>query len=136
VTTAANDGSGSSGSPSRRTLIASSTTILLLSVVAAWYALVRPVWGMIAARGWVQHECEIVSSGIDSRYTRNSSGKSSLSHSLAVVYRYEYAGDLYRPSHRPSAPAVVFVSGYPDPGLVAMLGKPLKDWSSGTRATG
>jgi dienelactone hydrolase len=38
--------------------------------------------------------------------------------------------DLYRPSHSPSAPAVVFVSGYPDPGLVAMLGKPLKDWAS------
>ncbi|MCU0687815.1 MAG: alpha/beta hydrolase [Polyangiaceae bacterium] len=41
--------------------------------------------------------------------------------------------DLYRPAPaggaRPS-PALVFVSGYPDPGLAAMLGKRLKDWAS------
>jgi hypothetical protein len=41
--------------------------------------------------------------------------------------------DLYRPPHttatRPG-PAVVIVSGLPDPGVVAMLGKPLKDWRS------
>ncbi|MDC0666484.1 DUF3592 domain-containing protein [Nannocystis radixulma] len=69
--------------------------LLLLSLVAAWYSLVRPAWGMIAARGWVEHECEIVSSRIQSSYTRNSSGKSSLSESLAIVYRYEYAGRIH-----------------------------------------
>jgi len=38
---------------------------------------------------------------------------------------------LYRPLHpTPSCPAVVFVSGLPDPGVVAMLGKPLHDWAS------
>jgi acetyl esterase/lipase len=39
--------------------------------------------------------------------------------------------DLYRPPHATGpCPAVVFVSGLPDPGVTAMLGKPLKDWSS------
>lgn len=39
--------------------------------------------------------------------------------------------DLYRPPAAASpGPAVVFVSGLPDPGVVAMLGKPLKDWAS------
>jgi len=39
--------------------------------------------------------------------------------------------DLYRPLHATSpSPALVFVSGYPDPGMVAMLGKPLKEWAS------
>lgn len=39
--------------------------------------------------------------------------------------------DIYRPPGAAGpSPAVVFVSGYPDPGVVAMLGKPLKDWAS------
>jgi len=39
--------------------------------------------------------------------------------------------DLYRPPQATTpCPAVVFVSGLPDPGVVAMLGKPLKDWAS------
>lgn len=39
--------------------------------------------------------------------------------------------DLYRPPHATTpSPALVFVSGLPDPGVVAMLGKPLKDWTS------
>jgi dienelactone hydrolase len=39
--------------------------------------------------------------------------------------------DLYRPPHATApCPAVVFVSGLPDPGVVAMLGKPFKDWAS------
>lgn len=39
--------------------------------------------------------------------------------------------DLYRPPHATTpSPALVFVSGLPDPGVVAMLGKPLKDWAS------
>jgi hypothetical protein len=38
--------------------------------------------------------------------------------------------DLYRPAGAGPHPAVVFVSGFPDPGMVAMLGKPLKDWAS------
>lgn len=39
--------------------------------------------------------------------------------------------ELYRPRHATTpSPAVIFVSGYPDPGIVAMLGKPLKDWAS------
>ncbi|MCC6996589.1 MAG: hypothetical protein IT370_18405 [Deltaproteobacteria bacterium] len=41
------------------------------------------------------------------------------------------AFDLYRPPHAAGPlPAVVFVSGYPDPGMAAMLGRPLKDWES------
>lgn len=41
------------------------------------------------------------------------------------------AFELYRPPGAEGPrPAVLFVSGYPDPGLVAMLGKPLKDWTS------
>lgn len=39
--------------------------------------------------------------------------------------------DLYRPLHTSGPSAVLlFVSGYPDPGMVAMLGKPLKEWAS------
>lgn len=39
--------------------------------------------------------------------------------------------DLYRPPHATApCPAVVFVTGLPDPGVVAMLGKPIKDWAS------
>lgn len=38
--------------------------------------------------------------------------------------------DLYRPPGAAPSPAVVFVSGFPDPGMVAMMGKPLKDWAS------
>ncbi|MGN6108022.1 MAG: alpha/beta hydrolase [Kofleriaceae bacterium] len=39
--------------------------------------------------------------------------------------------DLYRPPQATApCPAVVLVSGLPDPGVVAMLGKPLKDWAS------
>jgi dienelactone hydrolase len=39
--------------------------------------------------------------------------------------------DLYRPLHATGpSPAIVIVSGLPDPGVVAMLGKPLKDWAS------
>ncbi|WAS95207.1 alpha/beta hydrolase [Nannocystis punicea] len=39
--------------------------------------------------------------------------------------------DLYRPPRRDvPAPAVVFVSGLPDPGVVGLFGKPLKDWAS------
>ncbi len=39
--------------------------------------------------------------------------------------------DLYRPPHATGpSPAVVFVLGLPDPGVVQMLGKPLKDWPS------
>lgn len=38
--------------------------------------------------------------------------------------------DLYRPPGAAApCPAVMFVSGFPDPGLAAMLGKPLKDWA-------
>ncbi|MEO7110771.1 MAG: hypothetical protein ABI183_10060, partial [Polyangiaceae bacterium] len=42
------------------------------------------------------------------------------------------AFDLYRPrsEDRRAHPAVILVSGLPDPGVVAMLGKPLKDWAS------
>ena len=39
------------------------------------------------------------------------------------------AFDLYRPAVSTNA-AVVFVSGYPDPGLTAILGKPLMEWVS------
>lgn len=39
--------------------------------------------------------------------------------------------DLYRPPHATTpSPALVFVSGYPDPGMAAMFGKPVKDWAS------
>jgi dienelactone hydrolase len=39
--------------------------------------------------------------------------------------------DLYRPPGAAGpTPAVVIVSGLPDPGVAAMLGKPLKDWAS------
>ncbi|MGZ3452470.1 MAG: alpha/beta hydrolase [Polyangiales bacterium] len=38
--------------------------------------------------------------------------------------------DLYRPRASGARPAVVFVSGFPDPGMTAMVGKPLKDWAS------
>jgi dienelactone hydrolase len=39
--------------------------------------------------------------------------------------------DLYRPpGTSTSCPAVILVNGLPDPGVVAMLKKPLKDWSS------
>jgi len=39
--------------------------------------------------------------------------------------------DLYRPPQATTpCPAVVFVSGFPDPGMVAMVGKRLKDWAS------
>jgi hypothetical protein len=41
--------------------------------------------------------------------------------------------DLYRPPGAATpCPAVVFVTGLPDPGVAAMLGKPLKDWASYT----
>lgn len=41
------------------------------------------------------------------------------------------AFELYRPPQAAGpSPAVVFVSGFPDPGMTAMLGKPLKDWAS------
>lgn len=43
------------------------------------------------------------------------------------------AFDLYRPPHAGAlSPAVVFVTGYPDPGAAAFFGKPLKDWVSYT----
>jgi dienelactone hydrolase len=41
--------------------------------------------------------------------------------------------DLYRPTRARAVgrcPAVVFVSGLRDPGVVSMFGKPLKDWAS------
>jgi dienelactone hydrolase len=39
--------------------------------------------------------------------------------------------DLYRPTSATGpVPAVVFVTGLPDPGVTQMLGKPIKDWSS------
>jgi hypothetical protein len=38
--------------------------------------------------------------------------------------------DLYRPPGAAPAPVVVLVNGLPDPGVAAMLGKPLKDWAS------
>lgn len=39
--------------------------------------------------------------------------------------------DLYRPPHPAVAcPAIVIASGLPDPGVTAMLGKPMKDWAS------
>ncbi|HWE31084.1 MAG TPA: hypothetical protein VHB97_23915, partial [Polyangia bacterium] len=39
--------------------------------------------------------------------------------------------DVYRPRHATvPSPAVVFASGLPDPGVTAMLGKPLKDFAS------
>jgi len=39
--------------------------------------------------------------------------------------------DLYRPPGASAPrPAVVFVSGYPDPGMAAMVGKRFKDWAS------
>lgn len=55
-----------------------------------------------------------------------------------AVERHPYATergplgfDLYRPHQQDTpAPVVVFVSGLPDPGVVALLGKPLKDWAS------
>jgi len=40
------------------------------------------------------------------------------------------AFDLYRPPGAAIAPAVILVSGLPDPGVAAMLGKPIKDWAS------
>lgn len=53
-----------------------------------------------------------------------------------VVERHEYmtpegplAFDLYRAA-LPSSAVVILVSGYPDPGIAAMLGKPLMDWIS------
>jgi dienelactone hydrolase len=38
--------------------------------------------------------------------------------------------NLYRPQGAGPCPAVVLVAGMPDPGLAAMLGKPLQDWAS------
>jgi acetyl esterase/lipase len=39
--------------------------------------------------------------------------------------------DLYRPPQATApCPVVVIVTGLPDPGVAAMLGKPLKDWES------
>jgi acetyl esterase/lipase len=39
--------------------------------------------------------------------------------------------DLYRPPHATApSPVVILVSGLPDPGVAAMLGKPIKDWAS------
>jgi hypothetical protein len=38
--------------------------------------------------------------------------------------------DLYRPRATAPTAAVILVTGLPDPGVVAMLGKPLKDWTS------
>lgn len=41
------------------------------------------------------------------------------------------AFELYRPRGVTGpTPAVVFVSGYPDPGMTSFTGKPLKDWAS------
>jgi dienelactone hydrolase len=41
--------------------------------------------------------------------------------------------DLYRPPRATApCPAVVFVTGYPDPGAAAFFGKPLKEWASYT----
>jgi hypothetical protein len=38
--------------------------------------------------------------------------------------------DLYRPKHpAPRSPAVVFISGYADPGNIARFGKPFKAWA-------
>jgi acetyl esterase/lipase len=62
----------------------------------------------------------------------------SLVHPLAradvAVERHDYlpglAFELYRPASTSPAPAVVFVSGLPDPGVVQLFGKPLKDWAS------
>lgn len=54
-----------------------------------------------------------------------------------VVERHTYdpaaplAFELYRSPHAPRpSPAVVFVSGLPDPGVVQFFGKPFKDWAS------
>jgi hypothetical protein len=67
-----------------------------------------------------------------------------LSHTIAgaaevtVIRDHAYASgqgplgfDLYRPPHASApCPAVVFVTGFPDPGAAAFFGKPLKDWAS------
>lgn len=62
-------------------------------------------------------------------------GAAEISVDSANVYPTEggpLAFDLYRPGtdRRRAHPAVILVSGLPDPGVVAMLGKPLKDWAS------
>ena len=57
---------------------------------------------------------------------------------VAVEHDHVYAADtgplrfdLYRPPHAAApSPAVVIVNGLPDPGVAAMLGKPIKDWES------
>src|SRR5688572_17782185 len=77
------------------TLIVACSLILLMSLVAAWFSFVRPVSGMISARGWVEHECEITTSKVERNYNRNSSGKGTISESLTVVYRYVYAGRVH-----------------------------------------
>lgn len=46
------------------------------------------------------------------------------------AYLPDLAFDLYRPAHAGPVPAVLFVSGLPDPGVVQLFGKPLKDWAS------
>lgn len=40
------------------------------------------------------------------------------------------AFDLYRPAQPGPHGAVVFVTGYPDPGAVALFGKPFREWAS------
>src|SRR6185312_4967701 len=41
------------------------------------------------------------------------------------------AFDLYRPTAKAGlSPAVIFVSGFPDPGMTRAFGKPMKDWAS------
>jgi hypothetical protein len=37
---------------------------------------------------------------------------------------------IYRKAHEAPQPAVIFVNGFPDPGMLAMLGKRLEDWAS------
>lgn len=51
-----------------------------------------------------------------------------------VAERHTYSNDLgfriYRRGHGAPQPAVIFVNGFPDPGILAMLGKRLEDWVS------
>jgi len=65
---------------------------LVPSLIATWYVLAVPLWGLATSHQWQQTECEVLQS--NTQTSRGTDGKTT-SPTLEITYRYEYAGRIH-----------------------------------------
>jgi len=92
MTATAQLGSNVAPLPPRGLRIGFFLMFLVPSLIATWYVLAVPLWGLATSHQWEQIECEVLQS--TTQTSRGTDGKTT-SPTLKITYRYEYAGRIH-----------------------------------------